>query len=579
MPTNFRPEVMRKSLILAAVALLLGFGAAGIRSSVARAAASGQQPVVTGQKLSPEGAAALRKIVDAANDPDLRWPDFAPYHQVVEKFYDAGEYSLAWIQNGKPTPQAVALAAVLRDADKKGLNAADYDGPQWSERVATLGASALESDRVRFDAALTVCVMRYARAVHSGRVNPKEFKFELDVESKRLPLDDFVRDKLMTSDDPAAVLQSVEPTFPGYLRLLAALPKYMEMASKDDGEKLEVPQKTVGPGQSYSSTARLASLLRLMGDLPADADVSGNSGVYGGALVEGVKHYQGRHGELVDGRLGAQTVNELNTPLTFRVRQIQLTLERWRWLSHSFSQPPVLVNLPEFHLRTLDADGKVVMVKNVIIGKAFGHKSPVFEKEMRYVVFRPYWEVAPSIERNEIIPHIEKDRDYVAKERFEVVTADNSIVTDGRVSDEVLVELKAGKLHIRQKPGPKNSLGLVKLIFPNDDSVYLHGTDEPELFSSTVRDYSHGCIRVEKPADLAAWALRNNPGWDLERVKATMNGTEENVQVNLVSTIPVLLVYGTATVNEADEIYFYDDIYGYDADLERDLAKGYPYPW
>jgi L,D-transpeptidase YcbB len=467
----------------------------------------------------------------------------------------------------------------LRDADQKGLNADDYGGPRWAERVATLATSALDTDRARFDAALTVSVMRYARAVHTGRVNPNEFKFELDVESRRLPLAEFVRTKLMTSDDPAAVLQSVEPAFPGYRRLLATLPAYTEMASKDDSEKLQVPAKPLAPGQSYASTARLAKLLKLTRDLPADADVSGGSGIYTGALVEGVKHYQSRHGEQADGRLDAKTVNELNTPLSFRVRQIQLTLERWRWLSHSFSQPPVVVNLPEFRLRTLDENGNVALVKNVIVGKAYGHKSPVFEKEMRYVVFRPYWEVAPGIERNEIIPHIAKDRDYLGKERMEVVTADGTVVTDGHVSDQVLAELKSGKLHVRQKPGPKNSLGLVKLIFPNDDDVYLHGTDEPELFSNTVRDFSHGCIRVQQPADLAAWALRNNPGWNLERVKATMNGTEENIQVNLVTTIPVLIVYGTAAVNEAGEVFFFDDIYGYDADLEKALAKGYPYPW
>jgi murein L,D-transpeptidase YcbB/YkuD len=383
----------------------------------------------------------------------------------------------------------------------------------------------------------------------------------------------------MTADDPAAVLQEVEPIFPGYRRLLAALPAYTEMATKDDNEKLQVPAKPLASGQSYASTARLAKLLKLTRDLPADAELSGNSESYEGALVDAVKHYQSRHGEQADGHLNATTVNELNTPLALRVRQIQLTLERWRWLSHSFSQPPVVVNLPEFRLRTMDDAGNVVLVKNVIVGKAYGHKSPVFEKEMRYVVFRPYWEVAPSIARNEMFPHIEKDRDYVGKERMEVVTSDDTVVTDGHVSDEALAGLKSGKYRLRQKPGPKNSLGLVKLIFPNDDSVYLHGTDEPELFSNTVRDFSHGCIRVQQPADLAAWALRDNPGWNLERVKTTMNGTEENVQVNLVTTIPVLIVYGTAAVNEAGEVFFFDDIYGYDADLEKSLAHGYPYPW
>jgi L,D-transpeptidase YcbB len=576
MTTRIRSGFAQAITILA---LLVCIGAVATRPCLANAAAVAQEPPITGQTLSPDGLATLHNIIGAGNLPDLRWPDFSPYRGVVESFYAAGNYSLAWIRDGKPTPQALALIAVLQSAEKKGLDAEDYDGSRWAGRIAKLGDSNSDSDQARFDVALTVSVGRYARAIHTGRVNPKEFKFELDVESRRLPLAEFVRANLIASSDPAAELQKMEPTFPGYLRLLDALPVYTAMAREDDGEKMEIPAKPIAPGQPYASTARLARFLRLTGDLPKDADISGNSGVYDGALVDAVKHYQARHGEAADGKLTAASIKEMNTPLSFRVRQIQLTLERWRWLSHSFASPPVVVNLPEFHLRTLDEKGRVVLTKNVIVGKAYGHKSPVFEKEMPYVVFRPYWNVAPSIERNEIIPHIAKDRDYVSRERFEVVTANGDLVTDGRISDDVLAKLKAGKLHIRQKPGPKNSLGLVKLIFPNDDSVYLHGTDEPGLFSNTVRDFSHGCIRVQNPADLAAWALRNNPGWDLERVKATMNGNEENIQINLVTTIPVLIVYGTATVDEAGEIHFFDDIYGYDADLEKALAKGYPYPW
>ena len=571
--------VLALRLILVAGLVLLSAGAAIRLRGVVLAAGGPQQTSATGQELSPDGVATLHRIIDAGIVPGMRWPDFSPYRKVVESFYAAGNYSLAWVQAGKPTRQALAVTAVLQKADDKGLDAEDYDGSRWADRITKLSGANPEADLVQFDMALSISAMRYARAIHTGRVNPKEFKFELDVDSRRLPMEQFVRENLIAADDPAAALQKLEPTFPGYLRLLDELPAYTAMARGDDGESMEIPEKPIAAGQPYESTARLARFLRLTGDLPKDADVSGNSGIYDGALVEGVKRFQARHGESADGKLTAASVKEINTPLSFRVRQIQLTLERWRWLSHSFTSPPVVVNLPEFHLRTMDEKGNVVLVKNVIVGKAYGHKSPVFEKEMRYVVFRPYWNVAPSIERNEIIPHIEKDRDYVTKERFEVVTANGDLVTDGHVSDDVMAKLKAGKLHVRQKPGPKNSLGLVKLIFPNDDDVYLHGTDEPGLFVNTVRDFSHGCIRVENPADLAAWALRNNPGWNLERVRSSMNGSVENIQVNLVTKIPVLIVYGTATVNEAGEIHFFDDIYGYDADLEKALAKGYPYPW
>jgi murein L,D-transpeptidase YcbB/YkuD len=291
-----------------------------------------------------------------------------------------------------------------------------------------------------------------------------------------------------------------------------------------------------------------------------------------------VKHYQARHGEDVNGRLDARTIQELNTPPADRIRQIKLTLERWRWLPHSFSQPPVVVNIPEFRLRVMNSDGTVAFYKNVIVGKAYGHKSPIFEKDIQYVVFRPYWEVTPSIQRADIVPHIEKDPGYVAKHNFQVITPKGEVVTEEAVSPDVLAGLKSGRLMVRQKPGPTNSLGLVKIIFPNPDNVYLHGTDVPELFSQSVRDFSHGCVRVQNPADLVTWVLRNNPGWNLERVTATMNGDRDNVQVNLTTKIPVLIVYGTAAVNEESQIRFFDDVYGYDADLAKALAKGYPYP-
>jgi murein L,D-transpeptidase YcbB/YkuD len=421
--------------------------------------------------------------------------------------------------------------------------------------------------------------MRYVRAVHVGRVNPKEFKFQLDVEGLQLPLAEFVQTHVLNASDPVAEIQKTEPPFLGYKKLLALLPVYEGYAKQDDGQKLPMITKTVRPGQPYADLARLGRFLQVIGDIPADVPLNSNATIYEGALVDGVKHYQDRHGETPTGNLDARTINELNTPPAARIRQIKLTLERWRWVQHSFPQPPVVVNLPEYRLRAMNPDGTVAFYKNVIIGKAYGHKSPIFEKEIQYVVFRPYWEVTPSIQRNEIVPRIQKDPNYIAKHNFEVVTTKGEVVTDNHVSPEVLEGIKSGHLMVRQKPGPTNSLGLVKIIFPNPDNVYLHGTDVPELFSQDIRDFSHGCIRVEKPADLVAWVLRNNPGWDWERVKATMNGDKDNLQVNLVTRIPVLIVYGTAAVNEENQIRFFDDIYGYDAELEKALAAGYPYSW
>jgi murein L,D-transpeptidase YcbB/YkuD len=237
-----------------------------------------------------------------------------------------------------------------------------------------------------------------------------------------------------------------------------------------------------------------------------------------------------------------------------------------------------VVNIPEFRLRTLDDKGRIALAMNVIVGKALRHETPVFEKEMRFVVFRPYWNVPPGIQRSEIVPAVQRDRDYLSKNNYEVITHGGQIVTSGAITDEILADLRAGKLIIRQRPGPTNALGLVKLMFPNEYHVYLHSTPAQQLFAKSRRDFSHGCIRVEKPAELTAWALSNNPGWTLERVQGAMERGQDNWQVNLTKPIPVLILYGTAVVDETGVVHFFDDLYGHDAALENVLAKGYPYP-
>jgi murein L,D-transpeptidase YcbB/YkuD len=535
-----------------------------------------EQPALAGQTLSTSAVSGLRGIVDSGRNADLRWPDFTPYKAEVAKLYEANGYSLLWVQNGRVRPQGLAVIALLQNAGAKGLDPEDYDGSRWQGRLLKLGQKPSEQDLVAFDTALTVSAMRYIRSIHCGRVNPKEFKFELDMAGEQLPLAEFVHAQVLNASDPAAEIQKLEPPFMGYRKLLELLPVYEGYAKRADEPKLPTVTKTVRAGQPYAGVVSLGRFLQTIGDIPSGVQLDPNATIYDGVLVAGVKHYQDRHGETPTGYLDPRTVNELNTPPWVRIRQIKLTLERWRWIPHSFAQPPVVVNLPEYRVRAMNPDGSVAFYKNVIIGKAYGHRSPVFQKDIQYVVFRPYWEVTPSIQRNEIVPHILKDANYIARNNFEVVTPKGEVVTDNQVSPEVLEGIKSLHLMVRQKPGDTNSLGLVKIIFPNPENVYLHGTDAPGLFSQDIRDFSHGCIRVQNPEDLVAWVLRNNPGWDLERVKATMNGDKNNLQVNLATRIPVLIVYGTATVNEENQIRFFDDIYGYDAELDKALAAEHP---
>jgi murein L,D-transpeptidase YcbB/YkuD len=300
--------------------------------------------------------------------------------------------------------------------------------------------------------------------------------------------------------------------------------------------------------------------------------------VYQGPLVDAVKHFQDRFGRTTDGKITPQTLADLNVPLSTRVRQMQLTLERWRWLPIGLHAAPIVANIPEFRLRAYDENFKVALTMNVVVGKAYNHNTPVFEDSMQYLIFRPYWSVPYSIAKAEFIPKIVRDPDYLEKKGFAVVDSRQQVVAAGPVSADVLQQLRAGKLFIRQNPGPKNSLGLVKFIFPNSYNIYMHDTPEQVFFSKTRRDFSHGCIRLEKPADLAVWALRGNTGnWDMTKVRAAMGGDAPQ-QVNLARPIPVLILYATVIVTEDGLVHFYDDIYGHDAALEKALNKGYPYP-
>jgi murein L,D-transpeptidase YcbB/YkuD len=487
-----------------------------------------------------------------------------------------GQDHPAWFLDGKPTSQASAVIEALQKAGAKGLNPEDYDASRWPERLRRL-PSASSAELGHLDVALTVCLMRYVSDLRIGRVNPQHFKFNLDIGSKRIDLAEFIRTRIVSGNDIPAQLEAVEPPFAGYRRTQEALQRYEELAREGTSQNFPVPARTVDPGATYAGVPGLDRFLRLVGDLPADAPPP-PSDAYQGELVDAVKRFQLRHGLDPDGRLGPQTIKQMNVPLRSRVHQLQLTLERWRWVPFTFSQPPIVVNIPEFRLRAYGGNGKPDLSMNVIVGKSYRHQTPVFERDMTYVVFRPYWNVPISIQRSEIVPAVQKNRNYISAKGYEVITPAGQVVTSGPITDEVLEQLRTGKLYVRQKPGPSNALGLVKLMFPNEYNVYLHSTPSPELFARSRRDFSHGCIRVEKPAELAAWALRNNEGWNLERVEEAMKGGKDNLQVNLAKPVPVLILYGTAVVDPENQVHFYDDIYGYDASLDAVLAKGYPYP-
>jgi L,D-transpeptidase YcbB len=526
------------------------------------------------------GTPALAALIEAGYLSELRWPGFGELRPQLTGFYEPTGYALAWTRDGRPTNQALEAIETFRSADAKGLNTEDYDGPRWADRLRRLGQSSRGqpgADPIRFDLAVSVSLMRLVSDLHHGRVSPRYLHPGFDVGPVQFDLAQVLRNRFVDAQDVRAAIEAIEPPFAGYKFAKQALVRYIRLAREDDGELLPVPKAPVERGGRYSGVPRLTRLLRLLGDLAAGDKVPARSTIYDGHLVDAVKRFQRRHGLDADGRLGQATLEQLNTPLSRRVEQLQLSLERWRWIPREPARPIILVNLPEFRLRAWEDDGRVALTMKVVVGKAYQNETPIVTAEMKQLIFRPAWSVPAYIQASELVPKVRKDREYLARNGYQVIDRSGKVVTSGAVGDETLKGLRSGGLSIRQTPGAHNSLGLIKFVFPNRFDVYLHGTPAKDLLSRSRRDFSHGCIRVADPAALAAWVLRGNPEWNSERIRSAMRG-RRTIPVAVNAPAFVVVFYATAVALETGETQFFPDLYGLDVALQRVLASGRPYP-
>lgn len=478
----------------------------------------------------------------------------------VRNFYGPIAYRFAWIRNSRPSAQALAVINLFENADAKGLSPADYDGGRWQPRLQNLSGDAALAE---FEVAMTASAIRYLSDVHSGRVDPQTVGFDFDVQSKAFYRPDAVW-QLANAADPATVVASVEPQSDDYKRLLVALATWKKIAADTTVDAPLPAVAKLSPNDEYEGLPQLAAKLRAFGDLAADAQVTGTK--YEGATVDAVKHFQSRHGLDADGVISKKTFAQLNVTAAQRVKQIELALERARWTPAASVGASIVVNIPEFTLRAHDERGTLSMP--VVVGKAAGHKTPVFGGEIRHIVFRPYWSVPPAIQRNEIVPHVERDHGYLARNGYEIVN-DNGVSYGSSVSAGTIERLRSLQLQVRQKPGKSNALGLVKFLFPNDNNVYLHDTPSQSTFALARRDASHGCIRLSDPAALAAWALE----WEPEKVKTAMTGERNDNYVRPSRAISVSIIYTTVVARENGDVAFLDDIYGHDVQLTAALGQ------
>jgi murein L,D-transpeptidase YcbB/YkuD len=517
-------------------------------------------------------AAAVRLIVRTGRLPWARWPDFARYRDVVNRLYEAEPDSSIWLDHTVISTRASAAIAALLAAGEHGLDPRDYDA-ETLDRVArhSVGAPLNPVDRARFDLLLSVDLLRLLDDLRSGRLHPGTFDRE---ESRSLSPNfaDAVRGAL-AADSLPQLLAGVAPQLAQYRKLQRLLSRYRAMAA--DSSLSPVPNTPpVRPGRDYPGLLPLRRRLAAMGDLPADS-AFGPGEVYGEADADAVRRFQRRHGLKANGVLDSATVAEINTPFQQRARQIELALERLRWLPPIRGQRFLVVNIPGFQLFAFDSaggSGVPSLGMRVIVGKALDTRTPVLLEQLRYLEFRPYWNVPRSIVVDEIVPLVQRNPRYLQENDMELVGPGDRVV-DSLLSFELLDQLNRGELWVRQRPGPRNALGLVKFVFPNSAAVYLHGTPRTELFTRTRRDFSHGCIRVEDPTALAAWVLRDQPRWSRQEIIAAQMG-RRTTRAWVTSPMPVIVFYTTAVAAPDGGAWFYADIYGHDRELDEALRAG-----
>ena len=514
-------------------------------------------------------------IVTTQNNPYLHRPDFKNRSEDLETLYRMTGYKLLWLGSPEAEKNSAQVLDILEKAAVNGLNPNDYDAQSLKQKRSS--ALNLAPDNYKqlalYETAVSISLLRFLHDLHYGRVNPQAINFNLKLRDKKLIDLPTLINQHLAQGTLSELPELLEPKFKQYQNLKKSLATYRMLAKTPVDFNMEFI-KTLNPGEVFTKADSLEQFLVALGDMPQETlSDSKKSNRYTGKLVAGVKKFQLRHGMNVDGVLGKSTVAAMNVPLSQRVIQIELAMERLRWLPEASSGASIIVNIPAFQLWAFDDVNEVnanMPNMRVVVGKALKNETPVLMAEMRFIDFMPYWNVPYNIVKKEILPKLIQNPGYLEAENMELVTAFGNETKAVAYNASSIDGLKQGSLRIRQRPGKKNALGKVKFIFPNKSDVYLHDTPSHSLFSRSRRDFSHGCVRVANPEQLAQFVLKNQ--WTKEAIEEAL-ATQKTRRVILKKSIPVLFFYVTSFIDQYDNVAFYSDIYGYDAVLQEALNK------
>jgi len=523
--------------------------------------------------VSSQQAAALKAIVegralapivrDASADADAK-----RLTDQVRRFYRDQKYQLVWIDGDKPTRRFKELTDAIASANAHGLDRTHYDLAPAARAVR----ASLDDDKDKvpqdrapeLDVRITSTFFRYFMHLTEGRLDPRSFARLWTLRPARQDLV-AVLGTAVRENNLSDAMERLAPAHSEYGALRSALKRYQKIEAK--GGWPAVPAiKRLKVGERSAAAPALRRRLAITGDLDASMEEDQRP-VYDVKLAEAVKRFEERHRLTPDGIVDPAVVAAMNVPVSARVRQLELNMERWRWLPARLPDRYIRINVPDYRLEIMEGQ-KPVMDVRVIVGKP-DQPTPIFAEQMTHVVFSPYWNVPPGITRDETIPDAQADPGFFERNNMEVLRGSEPV--DPYSIDWSSPEATAN-LRIRQRPGARNALGLVKFMFPNTFDVYLHDTPTDHLFERIERGFSHGCVRVEEPVALAEYVLRDQPEWTRERiVEAMQSGVEKHAK--LKTQIPVFILYVTAWADPNGAVRFLEDLYGHDATQAAHLAR------
>jgi murein L,D-transpeptidase YcbB/YkuD len=483
-----------------------------------------------------QDAETLRRQVEAGeafSQPDM-----------LRRFYQERGYEQAWIADGRATPSAVVLARALRVAEQEGLDPNAVHRSSMEKLLESVRTTrAIESPaQIKVDLHLTDAFLHYGTFLIQGRVDPQAQHSGWNLTRRHADLVALLEAALQ-ANAIETTLAHLEPPYRAYGRLKQALASYHRLAEQGGWGRL-ASGSSLRIGDTSDEVQALRERLRITGDL---TDIRSDSlDHFDATLDRAVRAFQRRHGLEEDGIVGNNTRAALNVPVETRIRQIVLNLERLRWLPEDLGSRYVLINIAGYSLRVVEGDAAVLAMR-VIVGTP-RTRTPVFSTRLTEVVLAPYWNVPTSIAQNEILPRVRRDPGYLSRNHMKILAG-------GR---------------IRQDPGPTNPLGRLKFTITNRYGVGLHDTPARHLFAESVCAFSHGCIRAERPLDLAVYLLRNDTTWTQERMNATIERWQET-RIPAPEPLPVHVLYWTAWVDDQGILHLRPDIYGHDDRLDRAL--------